>query len=1106
MGDVWAGLTAAQAAPAVARIDHRKTIVVTAGEGVARSFAGDLLFFLKEAGRGDVRVCALPEDDPPFLRVETKSREAEPARAAALEALADADAGSGAGTACVVVCPVSAALAAVPPREAFSAARFAVSTGQRLDPEELKRRLADAGYVREPYTESPGAFSVRGGILDVWPISAERPVRVEFAGDEVESLRVFDPDAQTTVGSVSEVQVSAAAATSGDSSGADDPSASGARRQTLLHWLGPQDRLIVVDPLRIERALELRETEAQEDFTALLEDGAAAPEEWDAFAKAEDWHRLVGGRDVLSVTPEGDGYVARQPAPLHGQMDLLAAELKGYLRKGYEATIVCASAERLERLRAFLEGEKLASDVRLAEGAISAGVDWESADGRPVRKVWLRDGDIFKTERRRRAGRGVRGKEKISAFTDIEKGDYVVHEVHGIGVFQGIHTKETYGSARDYLTIAYAAGDVLYIPVEQMDMVQRYIGAGEKRPRVSRLGTGDWSRTKARVRKEIEEYACELIRLAAERRLAPGYAFGPDTTWQKDFDDRFPWEPTPDQQRCFDAVRQDMEQPWPMDRLICGDVGYGKTEVALRAAFKCAQEGKQVCILVPTTILAAQHHRTFSERFADFPVTVEMLSRFQSAKKQSEIFAKIQSGEADIVIGTHMLLSKKTQFHDLGLLVIDEEQRFGVRHKERIRALRAGVDVLTLTATPIPRTLHMSLIGLKDMSLIEDPPEDRHPVRTYVSEEKDEVLAESLRRELDRGGQAFVVYNRVDGLERVAERIRAFVPDARVAVCHAKMNERMVEEIMLGFAEGDTDVLLSTTIVESGLDIPNVNTITILNADRLGLTQLYQLRGRVGRSARIAFCYLFYRRDKVLTEAAQKRLRTIREFTELGSGFKIAMKDLEIRGAGNLLGTSQHGHLASVGYEMYCKLLEDAAARLSAEGGGAAARGSGASGTSGIDDSLFSGAKIETAASAVIPSAYIEDEVVKLQAYKRIALIESEAELAEVLAELADRFGAVPAPVRNLCMVALVKRRADAAGVSEVAVERSRAVLTWEQPPADFAERVFRASDAAHALGARLETDVKSASPRLRLYYSAAAAEEGDEARLRETAALLAAL
>jgi len=848
----------------------------------------------------------------------------------------------------------------------------------------------------------------------------------------------------------------------------------------LADWIGEEGILICLNPARILNTLKLRETEAIHDYEALAEDGDAAEEDWGAFRGETDWEALLERKQPYfftpdSMLPEGPAYgnaktiryEARHTAALYGQLDLLSAELKSYLRRKFDVTIVCANEERLTLLKEFAGQEGLAEKIRFSIGELACGFEITSN-----KDVWLWDGDIFKSGKKSRRQK-LKGHEKISAFTDIEKGDYIVHEKYGIGVYRGIKTIETYGSKCDYLTLSYAGKDVLYLPAWQLDRVQKYIGGGDRRPRLSSLGSDDWSRTKARVRTEIEGYATELLRLAAERRLAPGFAFSPDTIWQKDFDDRFPFEPTSDQVRCFDAVRQDMENPWPMDRLICGDVGYGKTEVALRAVFKCVQDGKQAAILVPTTILASQHYRTFSDRFTDFPVRVEMLSRFITGAQTIKVTEGIKNGDVDIVIGTHALLSKKVSFKNLGLLVIDEEQRFGVRHKERIRGLKAGVDVLTLSATPIPRTLNMSLLGIKDMELIEDPPEDRFPVRTYVSEERPDVIAEALRREFDRGGQAYVVFNRIEGIDRAYEQLRAMAPHAKIGVCHAKMNERMIEEIMQDFYDNEFDILLSTTIIESGLDIPNVNTIVILDADRLGLTQLYQLRGRVGRTNRIAFAYLMYRRDKILTESAEKRLRTIREFTEFGSGFKIAMKDLELRGAGNLLGTSQHGHMASVGYEMYCKLLNEAVRKI--ESGGVATQ-----------VEADSDCRVELEGIAVIPSGYIEDEVVKLQAYKRISEVRDEETMEAVLSELRDRFGTVPDSVMTLIHAAWLRHMGEAAGIFEVKLSERRAEFAYHEAPSDLMRKVFEASEKAHKSGAILEADIKDV-PRLKLTLPAGA-------------------
>jgi transcription-repair coupling factor (superfamily II helicase) len=1115
----FSGLTEAQAAPMLARHFEnksflspgarfaaavpagRKALIVTSGQGVAFAFAKNLRFFWKGG------ILALPEEDPPFLRAEARSRETASARMAAMDALTRDEP-------CVVVAPASMAIRrTMSPKEFADSeivlSRFAQgkigsfgdagggsfgavggnpcagaasadsggSSKGRHDLDALKRRLAEMGYIRAPYTENPGEFSVRGGILDLFPIQEELPFRIEFFGDEIERIRTYDPETQKTLVAAESVRIAPA-----------DEKTQGAL--CLADWLGARDTLVLLDPEGIDRALSVREREALADFTALLEDGGAEPSEWDSFAKKADYEAMVRRRAPLVVTPYGAPrdsmsqavfFEAKQPPPLHGQMDLLSAEFKRYLRQGFAVTVACSTQDRREKLQAFAGEEGFGGRIAFVDGELTGGVEITSE-----RLVWLWDGDIFRSEKKLRRKR-VRNREKITAFTDIEAGDHVVHERHGIGVYKGIRTIETAGDAKDYLTIAYAGKDVLYIPVEQMDLVQRYIGSGENRPRVSRLGTGEWAKTKARVRREVEEYAGELLRLAAERRVAPGHAFGPDTVWQKEFEDRFPWEPTSDQIRCFEAVKSDMEQPWPMDRLICGDVGYGKTEVALRAVFKCVMDGKQACMLAPTTILAAQHGRTFSDRFADFSANVEVLSRFQTPAKQSEIFRAMSEGKVDVVIGTHMLLSKQVAFKDLGLLVIDEEQRFGVRHKEKIRGLKSGIDVLTLTATPIPRTLHMSLIGMRDMELIEEPPEERYPVQTYVSEERDDIIVECVRRELDRGGQSYVVYNRVDGIERVAERISSLIPVARVGVCHAQMNERMIEDIMLNFYDGAFDVLVSTTIIESGVDIPNVNTILILDADRLGLTQLYQLRGRVGRSNRIAFAYLFYRRDKVLTEVAQKRLRTIREFTEFGSGFKIAMKDLEIRGAGNLLGLSQHGHMASVGYDLYCKLMDDAVAKLRGE-----------TGEMDRTDERTEECRIEAAVPAVIPAAYIEDEVVRLQVYKRISLVANEADAEDIFAEMADRFGEIPRSARNLVYIALIRRLAGRLGLTELSFEKTTAVLAWNEAPVNFAKMVFAASEKMHETGGRAEADLRK-TPRLRLFFAGGGEKEG----LRETVRLL---
>ncbi|MBQ1215082.1 MAG: transcription-repair coupling factor, partial [Firmicutes bacterium] len=586
-----------------------------------------------------------------------------------------------------------------------------------------------------------------------------------------------------------------------------------------------------------------------------------------------------------------------------------------------------------------------------------------------AKRLILSDGDIFTHTKQKRKRPKHKNAKPIKAFTDIRQGDYVVHENHGIGRFLGVEELVVQGNRKDYLKIKYAGEDMLYVPVEQMDVVQKYVGSDGIVPKINKLSGGDWKKTKEKAQAAIEHMAKELLELTAQRQLQKGYAFSEDSEWQKEFEEMFPYEETADQLRCIAEIKKDMEKDVSMDRLLCGDVGFGKTEVAARAIFKCILDGKQAAVLVPTTILANQHYHTLKARMEHFPCKVEMLCRFRTEAQQDEIISKMRRGEIDVIVGTHRMLSKDVKFKDLGLLVIDEEQRFGVQHKEAIKMLRQNVDVLTLSATPIPRTLHMSLVGIKDMSLIEEPPEERYPVQTYVMEQDDDILREAIRREMDRGGQVFVVYNRVKGIHAIAAKIQKLVPDARICIGHGQMNERSLEDVMLSFVEGEYDVLLAATIIESGIDIPNANTMIVIDADRYGLSQLYQLRGRVGRSNRMAYAYLMYEKQKVLSEVAEKRLRAIREFTEFGAGFHIAMRDLEIRGAGNLLGTAQSGHMMMIGYELYCKLVEDAIRQLSGN----------------VETMPQIETSIELDIPAFLPSFYISDELLKLQMYKKIA-------------------------------------------------------------------------------------------------------------------------
>ncbi len=770
--------------------------------------------------------------------------------------------------------------------------------------------------------------------------------------------------------------------------------------------------------------------------------------------------------DALIIRSEKDlpGVILR-PAPVYGgHMDLLSSDLKKFLRQGYDITIACSTADRLVNLRDYLGREGL-EKVSLTDSVLTSGVEIAEE-----KLLYISENDIFpsaKYSRRRRARKGV----PIKAFTDIQPGDYVVHEIHGIGLFTGVVKMTVDGSTRDYLKVQYAGKDVLYVPVDQMDNIQKYMSSDAAAPRISKLSGSEWQTIKSRAKASIREMAEEFLKNAAKRASAPGFAFGPDSTWQREFEDSFPYVETEDQLRCVEEIKKDMESPKCMDRLLCGDVGYGKTEVAARAIFKCLEQGKQAAVLVPTTVLANQHYHTFVSRFAAYPFAIDMLSRFKDEKERKAIVDKLAKGDIDLIVGTHRLLSKDVKFKDLGLLVVDEEQRFGVEHKEVLKKLKENVDVLTLSATPIPRTLHMSLIGVRDMSVIEQPPEDRYPVQTYVMEQDDDAIRAAIKRELARDGQVYIVYNRVRGIQSVARAIHELVPEATIAIGHGQMNERELEDVMMDFAAGDTQILISTTIIESGIDIPNVNTLIVIDADKFGLSQLYQLRGRVGRSNRMAYAYLFFKKDKQLTEVAEKRLRAIKEFTEFGSGFKVAMRDLELRGAGNILGVEQSGHMLSIGYELYCKLVEEAVEELT--------------GTAPEDTPLEADTQIELGVSAYLPESYVSDEITRLEMYKKIASIASDEDREEIVDELLDRFGDVPGTADNLLDIAYLRNLASRCGISRIAKQQDKAVFLFEEKSLMDAQHMALLMDA---FGPRL-TIYGGSVPRIAFHLKGGAAQ-----------------
>lgn len=795
------------------------------------------------------------------------------------------------------------------------------------------------------------------------------------------------------------------------------------------------------EPPRFRQRIENMQLEHDESCKALLEKGRLLPGSFgmyfDSSCLEERFahERLVVLQSMMvdnSRFYRNYSIPAKQISSYQGQNELLAEDLKLWKEKGYRTIILSGTKGRGERIAEALEldgiftaytennsEELLPGQIIISKGALSKGFEYPS-----IGLAVISDSEAFGQQRKARKNRSKKQGDRIRIFTDLNIGDYVVHQSHGIGQYTGIEKLVVDNTKRDYLKIRYQEGDLLYIPTSQLDLIQKYIGPEGKTPRVNKLGGSEWAKTRSRVKESLKELAAELVRLYALRQSTKGYAFSRDTIWQKQFEELFPYEETEDQLKCIEEIKQDMQSERLMDRLLCGDVGYGKTEVAIRAVFKAVMDGKQVAFLVPTTVLAQQHYVNFKERMKDFPVAVDVISRFRSASEQKKILKELKSGMIDVLVGTHRLIQKDIQFKDLGLLVVDEEQRFGVTHKEKLKNIKPTVDVLTLTATPIPRTLHMSLTGIRDISVIEDPPEERYPVQTYVMEYSEDVIRDGIYRELGRKGQVFYLYNRVRSIQIKAMQLRQMVPEARIAVAHGQMDEKELENIMYDFIKGEYDVLVCTTIIESGLDMPNVNTIVVEDADKMGLAQLYQLRGRVGRSNRLAYAYITYKKDKVLQEIAEKRLQAIKEFTEFGSGFKIAMRDLEIRGAGNLLGPEQHGHMESVGYDMYCRLLDEAVRELKGEPPG------------GIDTETV----IDININAYIDDEYIAVEEQKIEMYKKIAAIQDENDVMDIEDEFLDRYGEIPQPVRNLISIALIKSMLSECGFSSL-IEKNDALI-----------------------------------------------------------------
>ena len=1056
------GISDSRVAPVIADLikeEKGPSLVVTPTYIGARRLASDVSFFAKK------RIYIVPEDDNVFRGYEAKNQDTLFGFLEALRAVID-------GEDCIVVAPVGMAIKKLPPKERFLCKRRKIAVGDELRLKALLQDLVDMGYERVPLVYGKGQFSMRGDILDIFTPYDDLPVRIDLFDNEVESMKTFDPVSQRSVGKTEVLSLYPAAlivrepdvmesaqkkierAYKGLPERRDElleSIATGTNRQQLETYMDyfyedasnlagyfPATAMTVVDdPNRVFDMVEDRSLDLKADMDVFVERGLIIKKDISLFPGRRDLFAIYKRPRVVICTPFArtvkgiDAYedirsiVSRQTLSYNGKMDILEKDLRRFLLKKYDITLVCSTEDRYNNLKEFVDHADLTGLVKVKQGNLTAGMEFPEA-----RIIYITDGDIFGTYKkstRRKKKVKDENRRPIASFSDIEAGDYVVHETQGIGKFVGLEQLTVKGEQKDYLKIQYAGNDVLYVPTDQMDLVQKYIGGDVDTTKISKLNSKDWRKTKAKAKASIAKMAKELLEIQAEREKNKGYKFGPDTVWQKEFEESFPYTETADQLRCVEEIKKDMESDKAMDRLLCGDVGYGKTEVAARAMFKAAAEGKQVCVLVPTTILASQHYYTLKERFEKFPFTVDMISRFRSEAEQQQTLKNLKNGQVDVIIGTHRLLSDDVRFKDLGLLVIDEEQRFGVQHKEKIKKLKSNVDVLTLSATPIPRTLHMSLLGIRDMSVIEEPPEERYPVQTFVMEDEDYIIKEAIEKEIERGGQVYVIHNRVNTIYQLADRIDGLVPDLRIGVGHGQMSETALEDVMMDFINGDLDVLVATTIVESGIDIPNVNTIIIIDADKFGLSQLYQLRGRVGRANRLAYAYLLHKKNQVLSDIAERRLRAIKTFTEFGAGFKISMRDLEIRGAGNLLGTEQHGHMVNIGYELYCKLVDDAVKALKGE----------------VVPTRREDTTVEINVSAFIPETYINDEVTKLTIYKKIAAISDKEDFSDMKDELIDRFGDIPKPTWNLIRVAYIKSMAEQMDIRRVRAQKGKLVLDY---------------------------------------------------------------
>lgn len=1060
----------------------KSILILTHSDVEAKNIYEDLSFYVND-------VYYFPTREVVFYNVDAISGDLRWERLKVMKEIAQK------GKKIIITC-IEALAATYIPIDLFEKYIFKLAVGDTLSLKDFSGKLIQCGYERVDIVDTKGQFSIRGGIIDLYPPISALPFRIELFDEEIDSIRTFSCETQRSIDKVYEIDVfpakeiiltqeSMEKGYSEIKEDLDNLLGSFNKKKdkesieritslvninlealketwsfeaidsympyfyentsTFLDYM--KDAFIVVDDAqRCAGKLDSVYFEFEENYENLLRRGSVLPKQAEVLISKEHIYEDLGNREVITINAIAKSAKVLAPRSIvsfsqitiydyHGQLDILIEDIKDKKSKGYKTIILSGTRTRGERLIDTLRDRGIEavykdsiSTVDFGEVVVTFGNQLKGFEYPELKLCVISDKEVFGQSKRKTISRSSKkGASKIKSFTELKLGDYVVHVNHGIGVYKGIKQLEVHGHKKDYLELGYNSGDTLFVPVEQLDLVQKYIGSEGKAPKISKLGGVEWVKAKSKVKSSIADIAEDLVKLYATRATLKGYRYSKDTVWQRQFEEEFPFDETPDQLIAIEEIKKDMESDKPMDRLICGDVGYGKTEVAIRAAFKAVMDGKQVAFLVPTTILAEQHYKNLTKRFSDFPIKIEMVSRFRTPAQQKVVIKAVKEGNVDILIGTHRIIQQDVKFKDLGVLIIDEEQRFGVTHKEKIKSIRKNVDVITLTATPIPRTLHMSLTGVRDISVIETPPEERYPIQTYVVEFNDQLIRDAILREINRNGQIFFVYNRVETIKDMAAYIGKLVPEARVGIAHGQMTERELESVMIDFMENRYDVLMCTTIIETGIDIQNTNTIIIYEADKMGLSQLYQLRGRVGRSNRIAYAYFTYRKDKVLTEVAEKRLKAIKDFTELGSGFKIAMRDLEIRGAGNMMGSAQHGHMATVGYDLYCRMLEETVKNIRGD----------------VDTEPIQ-TTVEFKIDAYIPSTYIEDETQKIEIYKKIAAIDCHEDMLDVQEEIEDRFSDIPPSVANLMDIAYLRSISRQVGIIEIKEEKEEVVLQFD--------------------------------------------------------------